>query len=281
MPTAAAQLTPHLAPQVRARPFIKWAGGKTQLLPEILARFPSRFNRYFEPFLGGAAVFFALEPRKAALSDINADLIGTYKALRDDLPGVIRHLAKHEATEEHYYAVRAQDPAGLSPAASAARFIYLNRTCFNGLYRVNRSGKFNVPFGRYKNPRICHEENLEAVSEALQDVDLRVMSAFDSARRARRGDLVYFDPPYDPISPTASFTAYTSGGFGREQQVELAQLFTLLAKRGVHVVLSNSDTPFIRELYRDFEVSQVMARRAINARGSGRGAVAEVLVTSR
>lgn len=267
------------AEPVRARPFLKWAGGKTQLLPEILARVPDRFARYHEPFIGGGAVFFALAPQQALLADINPDLVGCYRAIRDRLPAVLRYLRSHDVTEDHFYEVRSWDHADLDPAEAAARLVFLNRTCFNGLYRVNRSGRFNVPFGRYKNPRICDEDNLRAVSEALQGVDLTVGSVFETARRARRGDLVYFDPPYDPVSSTASFTSYAKDGFGREEQIRLAELFRELARRGVHVVLSNSDTPFIRELYADFVIDRVMARRAINSRATRRGPVGEVLIT--
>ncbi|MEC9465015.1 MAG: DNA adenine methylase [Myxococcota bacterium] len=265
---------------VRARPFLKWAGGKTQLLPKILQRFPENFNRYHEPFVGGGAVFFNLEPRSCTLSDINADLVTTYTALRDDVDGVIENLKQHRAEEAYYYSVRDEMVSGLSETEAAARIIFLNRTCFNGLYRVNRSGKFNVPFGRYANPTICNEANLRAVSEALQDVKIRHESVFQIGRRVRRGDLVYFDPPYDPISKTASFTAYAKGGFGDAEQERLAQLFRRFAERGVHVVLSNSDTPFIRSLYKDFRIDKVYARRAINSRADRRGPVGEVLVSS-
>ena len=265
---------------VRARPFLKWAGGKTQLLPKILERFPESFNRYHEPFVGGGAVFFNLEPRSCTLSDINADLVTTYTALRDDVDGVIENLKQHRAEEAYYYSVRDEMVSGLSETEAAARIIFLNRTCFNGLYRVNRSGKFNVPFGRYANPTICNETNLRAVSEALQDVKIRHESVFQIGRRVRRGDLVYFDPPYDPISKTASFTAYAKGGFGDAEQERLAQLFRRFAERDVHVVLSNSDTPFIRSLYKDFRIDKVYARRAINSRADRRGPVGEVLVSS-
>lgn len=265
----------------RAQSFLKWAGGKAQLVPEIMARFPERFGRYYEPFLGGGAVFFALAPQRGVLADINASLIGTYRSIRDELPAVLSCLRRHQATPEHYYEVRAWDPSQLSSAEAAARFIFLNRTCFNGLYRVNRSGEFNVPFGKYKNPKICNEERLDRVADALAGVELMVTSVFDlfAQRRVRRGDLVYFDPPYDPVSPTASFTSYTSTPFGREEQVRLAQLFAALANRGARVVLSNSDTPFINELYRDFRIDKVQARRAINSCASRRGPVSEVLVS--
>jgi DNA adenine methylase len=272
-----------LAPEayVQPRPFLKWAGGKAKLAPQIMARFPDRFRRYHEPFIGGGAVFFALGPREATLSDVNADLITTYRAIRDHVESLIEVLLHHRASEEDFYRIRAVDPGGLSLIESAARTIYLNRTCFNGLYRVNRRGQFNVPFGRYANPRICNAENLRAVSDALQGVDLRVEDAMAIGRRARRGDLVYFDPPYDPISPTASFTSYAKTGFGRTEQERLAEVFAHLAERGVHAVLSNSDTPFVRKLYKRFEIETVYARRAINSRADRRGPVPEVLVSTR
>jgi DNA adenine methylase len=276
--TAAALPTEYLA--TPAKPFLKWAGGKAKLVPEIVKRFPERFHRYHEPFIGGGAVFFALEPAKAVISDINADLITTYQVIRDNVGELIDALGEHEATEDHFYQVRAQPAVTLSPVQAAARTIYLNRTCFNGLYRVNRKGQFNVPFGRYANPRICNVENLLAASQSLQGVDIRVSSVFDIARRVRRGDLVYFDPPYDPVSPTASFTSYARDGFGRYEQEKLARLFASLAARGVTVVLSNSDTPFVRELYARYRVDTVYARRAINSRADRRGPVTEVLVSA-
>ncbi len=265
----------------RAKPFLKWAGGKTQLLPEILARMPENFGRYHEPFIGGGALFFNVRPNRAVISDINPRLVNTYLMLRDRLFEVMQALKKHHATEEHFYKVRAIDPESLCVVERAARMIFLNRTCFNGLYRVNKSGRFNVPFGKYKNPTICNEDNLPRVSAALQGVDIRVSSAFDVRKRARRGDFVYFDPPYDPVSSSASFTAYAKEGFGRAEQTKLAEVFGALAHRGVHVLLSNSDTPLVRELYADFHIEQVFARRAINSRGGKRGAVAEVLVSPR
>lgn len=267
------------ADAVRARPFLKWAGGKTQLLEPILTRFPQNFGRYHEPFLGGGAVFFALEPQRGVLSDINGDLIDAYRCLRDDVDGVIAALRKHRPTEAHFYRVRAQNSDSMSEIQSAARTIYLNRTCFNGLYRVNRKGQFNVPYGRYDNPTICNDQNLRLVSEALQGVDINVASAFQVGRRARRGDMVYFDPPYDPVSSSASFTSYAKQPFGRDEQAHLAELFARLANRGVHVMLSNSNTRFIRQLYKGFRIHRVHARRAINSRADRRGTVAEVIIT--
>ena len=263
-----------------ARPFLKWAGGKTQLLDALFARFPATFGRYHEPFLGGGAVFFALGPQRANLSDVNADLIGAYLAVRDDIEGVMKALKRHRSEEKYYYEVRAQNSDGMGHVASAARTIFLNRTCFNGLYRVNRQGQFNVPFGRYDNPTICNRDNLLMASETLKKCDIRHQDVFTIARRVRRGDLVYFDPPYDPISSTSSFTSYAKGGFGRSEQVRLAELFKRLAGRGVNVVLSNSDTPFIRSLYKGCRIHSVHARRAINSRADRRGTVGEVIVTA-
>lgn len=271
-----------LAQQLRAqpKPFLKWAGGKAKLAPKILAHFPERFKRYHEPFIGGGAIFFTLGPRMATLSDINDDLVNTYITIRDNVEALIDELRKHHATEEYFYAVRALVRQEMPLLQSAARTIFLNRTCFNGLYRVNRSGKFNVPFGRYANPKICNADNLRTVADALQGVDLRVEDALAIGQRARRGDLVYFDPPYDPVSTTSSFTSYAKGGFGRDEQVQLAEVFANLADRGVHVVLSNSDTPFIRDLFAGFRIEQVFVRRPINSRADRRGPVPEVLVSA-
>jgi DNA adenine methylase len=264
----------------RPKPFLKWAGGKTQLLPEILGRFPKKFGRYHEPFLGGGAVFFALAPERAALSDVNADLVETYRAIRDDVESVIMALKDHESSAEHFYEVRSQQREELSSAQGAARTIFLNRTCFNGLYRVNRKGEFNVPFGKYLNPTICNEENLHAVSNALQNVDLKVEDALLLGTRVVANDLVYFDPPYDPVSKTASFTSYAKNGFGELQQRSLAKLFASLAKKDVHVMLSNSDTPLIWSLYKGFKIERVYARRAINSKADRRGHITELLISN-
>lgn len=267
-----------LSESVQARPFLKWAGGKSKLIEHIHKRFPAKFGRYFEPFLGGGAVFFATLPVKATLGDMNAELVTTYKALRDDVETVIAELHEHRAEEEHFYEVRSH--AAASGCASAARMIYLNKTCYNGLYRVNRSGAFNVPFGRYDNPTICDEDNLRAVSRALKGVTIQHADVFATVTKAKAGDLVYFDPPYDPVSKTASFVSYTEKGFTSADQEKLAATFAGLANRGVHCVLSNSDTPFIRELYKDFCIDILHVRRAINSRADRRGPVAEVLVST-
>ncbi|MCK5689013.1 DNA adenine methylase [Myxococcota bacterium] len=262
-----------------AKPFLKWAGGKTKLAPQIMSHFPESFGRYHEPFVGGGAIFFKLRPDKATLSDVNPELVATWTAIRDNVDGVIALLEEHRVSEEEFYRVRSLDGSAMGEADAAARTIFLNKTCFNGLYRVNQKGKFNVPFGKYRNPNIVNEENLRRVSALLQGVKITVADATQVGRRARRGDLIYFDPPYDPISKSASFTSYAKGGFGKEEQAKLAKTFRTLANRGVHVVLSNSDTPYIRELYKDFKMDQIWVRRPINSRADRRGPVAEVIVS--
>jgi DNA adenine methylase len=261
---------------------LKWAGGKGQLLPELLKRLPDHFEAYHEPFVGGGALFFELATQgrttKAYLSDINAALIDVYLGLRDCLDEVITHLQQHRHDHDYYYEIRALDPAALSLPERAARIIYLNKTCYNGLYRENRAGQFNVPFGRYVNPTICDEPNLRAASAILQGVDIarrRFNSVLDYAKT---GDFVYFDPPYVPLSPTANFTSYDRAGFGPDDQRQLRDVFVELARRGVGAMLSNSDTPLVRELYAGLHIEQVMAARAVNSKANYRGKVAEVLV---
>ncbi len=261
-----------------AEPFLKWAGGKARLLPQLAPLLPRRMGRYFEPFVGGGALFFRTAPAEAVLGDINPDLVNVYRCVRDDLPGVIRELRRHRFEKNHYYAVRAQDPATLSPAQRAARMIYLNRSCFNGLYRVNRRGQFNVPFGSYSNPDICPVDRLTAASAALQGVDVAHGHYAELVARARPGDFVYFDPPYVPISRTANFTGYTKEDFGPDDQAALADTFRALVDRGVQCMLSNSDVPFVRELYRGFRVETVLAPRAISRSAEGRAPVTEVVV---
>lgn len=266
------------------RPFLKWVGGKTQLLPQIVPRMPKTFRRYFEPFVGGAAMFFDLRQRRpdmpAVLQDVNEELVNAYCSVRDDVEGVIAALREHRYEEEHYYAVRAQRPSDLLPTKRAARTIFLNKTGYNGLYRVNRSGQFNVPFGRFTNPLFCDAENLRACARALAKVEIAVADFSAVLTKARRGDFVYFDPPYVPLSPTSDFTAYIPGGFGEAEQRKLAKVFAKLAARGVSVMLSNSDTPLVRELYADFTIDTVLASRSINSKGSGRGKLNEVIVRS-
>jgi DNA adenine methylase len=268
------------------RPFLKWVGGKGQLLPKLLERVDAAgpFGRYHEPFVGGGALFFEMVrtgrlPRaKAFLSDNNERLIETYIGVQSDVEGVITLLERHKTkhSEAYYYDVRAKVPR--DPIARAARIIFLNKTCYNGLYRENRKGEFNAPFGRYKNPAICDADNLRAVSKALQRAKIECRHFDTVARYAKKDDLVYFDPPYHPVSKTSSFTGYDKGGFNEDSQRLLAKDFATLAERGVKVLLSNSMTDLIRELYRDFTIDEVQARRNVNSRADRRGPVAEALI---
>lgn len=269
-----------------AKPFVKWAGGKTQLLPELNARAPHTFGTYHEPFLGGGAFFFDLynHARLTAsrLTDINPHLVDAYLAVRDHVEDIIPLLAEHKAqhSEPYFYQVRAQQPDTLPLSERAARLLYLNKTCYNGLYRENRSGQFNVPFGRYKNPSIYDEDNLRAASRALQTATIEQAHFSDVLNQIQTGDFVYFDPPYHPVSSTANFTAYSKNSFGETEQTQLRDVFAALAARDVYVMLSNSDTPFIRALYQDFTIGEVWASRQINSKATKRGRVGEVIVSN-
>ena len=270
-----------------ARPFLKAVGGKTALLPEILPRLPAKIKTYYEPFLGGGAVFFALAAEKrfaqAVIGDMNEDFMCAYRALVMDFDGLVRTLKKHVYDEKRYYEVRAERPEKLLQSARAARLIYLNKTGFNGLYRVNRKGEFNVPFGRYTNPTICDEANLSAVAAVLRGTNTTLVSSdFEiTVKKAKRGDVVYFDSPYCPASETANFTAYTSDGFGLTSQERLRDVAKKLIDRGVHVLLSNSDTPLVRKLYKGFKLEEVQAPRRVNSKGGKRGNVGELLISGR
>ncbi|MCA9905712.1 MAG: DNA adenine methylase [Anaerolineae bacterium] len=271
-----------LMERVHVRPVLKWAGGKGRLLPELLRRLPTRFARYHEPFVGGGALFFKLASHQritqATFSDINPALIEVYIALRDCVDAVIDILKRHYYDEAYYYAMRALDPAKLSLAERAARIIFLNKTCYNGLYRENRSGQFNVPFGRYKNPTICDEPNLRAASGLLQGVDLEQRHFATVLDTAQPGDFVYFDPPYHPLSSTSNFTAYSKYGFSEQDQVQLRDTFAELTRRGVRAMLSNSSAPLIYDLYQPYAIHTVYAARAINSKAAARGKIAEVIV---
>jgi DNA adenine methylase len=271
-------------PSSDLRPFLKWAGGKRQLLPAILRLIPDHFETYHEPFLGGGAVFFALAAegrfKRAVLGDQNRDLICCYQAIANDVESVIEELRRHPYDEAHYYKVRSRIPEKMSLHARAARTIYLNRAGFNGLYRVNQSGQFNVPFGSYKRPLICDEPRLRRVAEALQGVKVECRDFVDSAVEADRGDFVYFDPPYVPLSATSSFTAYSKDGFGLAEQTRLAATLRALGARGVPALLSNSDCPVTVDLYRGLPMERLVVRRSINSVGTGRGGVSELLVRS-
>jgi DNA adenine methylase len=268
------------------RPFLKWVGGKGQLLPILGKKFESAkmTGRYHEPFTGGGALFFhlyrqkMLGKKKAFLSDNNPRLIETYRAVQEDVESLIELLRAHKAKHDHdyYYAVRAAVPD--STVERAARIIYLNKTCFNGLYRENSLGLFNVPLGKYKNPAICDEVNLRACAEALRHATLAVQSFDAVLTQAAPGDFVYFDPPYDPVSTTSSFTAYNQQAFGAAEQARLAAVFAELAAKDVRVMLSNSYTPRVTRLYKAFHPEKILATRSVNSRSDRRGEVAEALV---
>jgi DNA adenine methylase len=271
----------------QATPVIKWVGGKTRLLPALLARVPAQFGRYFEPFAGGAALFFRIAPDRAVLGDANADLIGLYDVLgrhADDVEAVIyrlRQLAAHHS-REYYLEMRTRwNDAGVSWTSldRAATFVYLNKTCFNGLWRVNRAGHFNVPPGDAATFE-TDADNLRAAGVALRRAVLRRGSYRDTVADAKAGDFVYFDPPYDPVTKTANFTGYTSGAFGEAQQRELAEVARDLLSRGCKVMLSNSDTPLIRELYRGFRIDRVHRSGSVNSDPTKRGKVAELVISS-
>lgn len=281
--TTKTQVRPPSPPDLRGtpRPFLKWVGGKGQLLSQLWPHLPERFERYHEPFLGGGALFFAVRPKRAFLSDVNRELIDCYTSVRDRIDEVVEALREHRYEQEHYYEVRSQNPSLLSPAERAARTIFLNRTGFNGLYRVNRSGQFNVPFGRYTNPLICDETNLRACSRVLQEAELQVQDFTLASEQMLQGDFAYFDPPYVPVSATANFTGYSADGFNNNDQARLARLFGRLVERGVHGLLSNADMPALRQLYNEFPAATLLASRAVNCNTSKRGKVNEVLVLGR
>ena len=272
----------------KPKPFVKWVGGKRQLLAQFrrLNLYPpEKFNietgRYFEPFVGGGAVFFDLLPERAYLSDLNNELVITYNVIKSDVENLIKSLKKHKLDKEYFLKIRTQNPESLSDLNTASRFIYLNRTCFNGMYRVNSKGGFNVPFGKYTNPLICDEDNLRKASRALKNVEIKKQDYKEVLKKARKGDFVYFDPPYYPVSKTASFTSYTSESFLDKEQIELRDTFVELHKRGCFVMLSNSDTPFINKIYselRGIRIAKVQAGRAINSDASKRGKITEVLI---
>lgn len=262
------------------QPFLKWAGGKTQLLARLLPLVPGD-ARYFEPFLGGGALFFRSRPACAVLTDANASLITAWKAVADNPEGLIALLQEFRVRhcESFYYEVRARfNSACLGSLERAAAFIYLNKTGFNGLYRENLRGHHNVPFGRYRNPSVFDPALLRAASHALRNVTLRCGDFTEVLDSSAEGDFVYFDPPYHPVSSTARFTAYTRNAFGEAQQERLADVFRTLDARGCRVLLSNSDTPYIRGLYKGYRIERVSATRAISCVGSKRGDVSEVLV---
>jgi DNA adenine methylase len=269
-----------LRSSILPRPFLKWVGGKGQLLSQILPLLPKEWHRYHEPFLGGGALFFALQPARSVLSDVNPALVNVYQMVRDRPEALIEQLAIHQQSHsaDYYYHIRGQHD--LPELEAAARLIYLNKTCYNGLYRENSKGQFNVPIGRYKNPTVCHADELRLASQALAATELRVGDFMGGNVHWGPEDLIYFDPPYHPLSETSNFTGYSRFGFGAEDQIRLRDRVIELANMGVKVMVSNSDCPFIRDIYQDFRIETIEAGRSINSDATKRGKITEVVVLS-
>jgi DNA adenine methylase len=270
--------------RIEPKPFVKWAGGKSQLLPELVKRVPPKYERYFEPFAGGAALFFHLQPPNASLVDANENLVKTYRVIKDQVEDLMDDLKRHIYDSDYYYGIRQVDRTdayqGWSDVQKASRLIYLNKTCYNGLYRVNARGEFNTPFGRYTNPTILDEGNLRACSHALRHTQL-IAGAFSSVEKnITSKDFVYFDPPYEPLSATANFTGYSQGGFDASKQEDLKNFCDRLNQKGVRFMLSNSSAPLILELYRSYKIEFVFASRTINSKTKDRGKIPEVIVTN-
>lgn len=259
-------------------PFVKWVGGKRSIIQQLVCRLPKEFNDYYEPMVGGGALFYEISDRihKAVLSDINLKLVLTYQVVKEDPDKLIAKLKEHEKNhcEEYYYKIRKQHDLK-DPVEIAARFIYLNKTCYNGLYRVNKSGEFNVPMGTYKNPTINQEKNIMACSKVLQRAKI-LYGGFDQITPTT-GDFVYFDPPYHPTSDI-SFTSYNKEGFSEKDQERLRDFYVSLGKRGVYCMLSNSNTPFIRELYKKYKIDIVEAPRMVNCKSNKRNNVEELVI---
>ena len=269
------------------KPFVKWAGGKRQLVPTILANhLPKNYNlqTYYEPFIGGGALLFSLQPKKAVINDSNAELINCYKIIKNSLDELIEDLKNHKNDEYYYYDIRDWDREksfqSKTEVQRASRIIFLNKTCYNGLFRVNSQGQFNVPFGKYKNPNILDIAVLKAVNKYLNENQVRILNSDfqEAVKDAKRGDFIYLDPPYDPVSETASFTGYDVNGFNKQEQRRLKEVFDDLNSRGCHILLSNACTEFIEDLYKDYLHTKISAIRAINCNGKKRGKVDEILV---
>ena len=265
-------------------PFLKWVGGKRQLMPAINELLPKKYTSYYEPFVGGGAVLFEIQPKKAIISDFNSELVNTYNVIKNQPEELIEDLKTHTNESEYFYNIRSldrqEDFEKLSDVKKASRVIYLNKTCYNGLYRVNNSGEFNSPFGKYKNPNIVNDVTIRAVSKYFNANDITIINGdFENAlKNIRKGAFVYFDPPYDPVSKSSNFTGYVQGGFNIFDQIRLRELCDKLDKKGVKFLVSNSATQFILDQYSGYNITFVKANRAINSNASKRGEVDEVLI---
>lgn len=270
-------------------PVLKWVGGKRQLIEDISPLIPKQISTYVEPFVGGAAILFHLQPKKAIINDFNDELMNVYQVIKENPNGLIKILEKHKEanSEEYYYETRALDRTSdyenLSKEEKAGRILYLNKTCYNGLFRVNSSGQFNAPYGKYKNPAIVNDVTIKAVSNYFNSANIKFLNGDykEALKGLRKGTFVYFDPPYMPVSSSSNFTGYTENGFGYEKQVELRDECLKLNKRGIKFLQSNSYTPEILELYSDssvFTIKVVQAKRSINSKSDKRGEISEVLI---
>lgn len=270
------------------RPFTKWTGGKRQLLSVIKSLMPESYNRYFEPFVGGGALFFELAPKDAIINDFNSELINCYQQIKDNPSELIKSLSKHKESnsKEYYLNLRSADRDSriekMNNVERAARIMYMLRVNFNGLYRVNSKNQFNVPYGRYKNPQIVDSDLIVSISQYLNENTIHILNGdFEEAvKDVGAGDFVYFDPPYIPLSETSSFTSYTHEGFSYEDQVRLRDTFKKLDEKGAYVMLSNSSSPLVGELYKDFNIHKVSATRTNGAKSSSRGKIDEIIVTN-
>lgn len=265
------------------KPVIKWVGGKRQLLDDIKANMPSQFNRYFEPFIGGGAVFFSLQQENCFINDYNPELTNLYEVIKNNPLELIHDLTQHINNEEYYYTLRSLDRdqekyQKLSKIKRAGRFVFLNKTGYNGLYRVNKKGQNNVPYGKYKNPTIFDKENILKCSQLLQNTTITTGDFANIRHLVKKGDFVYFDPPYVPLNATSNFTAYTDKGFDDDMQFRLKELCDYIHTIGAYFLLSNSYTDFILDLYREYTIVTVEANRALNCKSTGRGKIKEVLV---
>ncbi len=266
-------------------PFLKWVGGKRQIMPSIIKYMPQKkYTTYYEPFVGGGAVFFELQPKNAVINDLNSELINVFEVIRNNLDALIEDLKTHKNESDYFYQIRSLDRneeyKNLSTVKKASRIIYLNKTCYNGLYRVNSAGEFNSPFGRYKNPNIVNEITLKAVNKYLTNNDIQIFNKDyeEVVTNIEIGSFVYFDPPYYPVSESSNFTGYNQGGFDMNDQIRLRDVCNNLHSRGIKFLLSNSDTVFIRDLYKDYRIINVKANRFINSNADKRGVIDEVLI---
>ena len=266
------------------KPFIKWAGGKRQIIKELTDSLPKNYNRYFEPFIGGGALFFAVRPKNAYISDINPELINLYNTVKNNTHSLIKDLLRYKNTETEFYRIRnldrTPDYKNLTNIEKAGRFIYLNKTCYNGLYRTNSKGQFNAPYGFYKNPNIIDEQNLKICSELLKETEIGLSDFSNIENKIKTRDFVYFDPPYIPINKTSSFTKYYKDDFNTGSQIKLKELCDRLNKKNIYFMLSNSYNETALNLYKEYNIKKINAIKAINCKADKRGTINELIITN-